>query len=290
MVVLNPAGHVAAQQRDLLVATTVLMLLIVVPVLIAVGWVAWRYRESNQNVSYAPEWQHSTLLELLMWSIPLVIIIAIGALTWIGTHTLDPYHPLTGAHHSVPLSADKPVLHIEVVSLNWKWLFIYPDYGIATVNELAAPVDVPIKFKLTSQDMMNSFYIPALAGQIYAMAGMQTQLHGLMNKPGTYKGFSANYSGKGFTHMDFEFIAERKPDFEKWIARVKAGGGNLTRTRYQALTKPSIDDPVQYFANYAPKLYSAILNRCVDPQKMCMNKMMRIDAAGGRPIHVKAAE
>lgn len=290
MVVLDPAGHVAAQQRDLLVATTVLMLLIVVPVLVAIGWVAWRYRESNQNVGYAPDWHHSTLLELLMWSVPLVIIIAIGAITWIGTHTLDPYSPLTGKHDSVPLAADKPALHVEVVSLNWKWLFFYPDYGIATVNELAAPVDVPIKFKLTSEDAMNSFYIPALAGQIYAMAGMQTKLHGLINTPGTYKGFSANYSGEGFTHMDFDFIAKRKPDFDRWVASVKAGGGNLTRASYQALAKPSIDDPVKRFASYAPGLYNAILNRCVDPKQMCMSQMMRIDAAGGRPIHEESSE
>lgn len=290
MVVLDPAGHVAAQQRDLLVATTALMLLVVLPVLVAIGWVAWRYRESNQNVGYAPEWEHSTLLELLMWSVPLIIIIAIGAITWIGTHTLDPYHPLTGAHDSVPLSADKPALHVEVVSLDWKWLFFYPDYGIATVNELAAPVDVPIKFKLTSDGAMNSFYVPALAGQIYTMAGMETQLHGLMNTPGTYKGFSANYSGKGFTQMKFQFVAERRPDFEKWVAGVKADGGNLTRARFQALAKPSVGDPVRHFASYASGLYDAILNSCVDPKHMCMSEMMRIDAAGGRPIHDEASE
>lgn len=290
MVVLNPAGHVAGQQRDLLVATTILMLLIVVPVLVALGWIGWRYRESNQKAAYAPDWEHSTLLELLMWSVPLVIVIAIGAITWIGTHTLDPYHPLNGKYESEPLAADKPVLRVEVVSLNWKWLFFYPDYGIATVNELAAPLNVPIHFKLTSSDAMNSLYIPALAGQIYTMAGMQTKLHGIINTAGSYTGFSANYSGEGFTHMDFDFIAQPKPDFAGWVASVKAQGEELNRARYASLAEPSIDDPVQYFSSYAPGLYKAILNQCVDPSQMCMDEMMHIDAMGGRPSHETPAE
>lgn len=292
MVVLDPAGHVAGQQRDLLVATTALMLLIVIPVLVAIAWIGWRYRESNPkpDVGYAPDWEHSTLLELLMWAVPLVIVIAIGAITWIGTHTLDPYHELTGKHTSEPLAQGKPALQVEVVSLNWKWLFFYPDYGIASVNELAAPANVPIKFKLTSEDAMNSFFIPALAGQIYAMAGMETQLNGLINTPGTYKGFSANYSGEGFTHMDFDFVVSRKADFKQWVTKVKSEGDTLTRARYQALAKPSINDEVQYFASTAPGLYKAILNRCVDPKNMCMSEMMHIDHNGGRPLHHEAPQ
>jgi cytochrome o ubiquinol oxidase subunit 2 len=165
-VVLNPSGDVAVQQRNLVIASTVLMLLIIVPVIALTLLFAWRYRASNKDAVYDPEWHHSTQLELVIWSAPLLIIIALGALTWIGTHTLDPYRPLDrlDAARTVP-QGTRP-LKVQVVALDWKWLFVYPDYGIATVNELAAPVDVPIDFQITASSVMNSFFIPALAGQI----------------------------------------------------------------------------------------------------------------------------
>ena len=170
------------------------------------------------------------------------------------------------------------------MSLDWKWLFIYPEQGIAAVNELAAPVDTPINFKITSSDIMNSFFIPALAGQIYSMAGMETKLHGVINKPGVYKGFSANYSGAGFSGMRFEFHGVTRDDFRKWVATVRAKGGTLDRQSYARLAKPSANVPVRYYASVAPDLYDAILNMCVDRSKMCMDEMMMVDAGGGGGI------
>jgi len=280
-VVLHPSGDVALQQRNLILASTVLMLLVIVPVIVLTFLFAWRYRQSNTEAVYEPDWHHSTGLELVIWSAPLLIIIALGALTWIGTHTLDPYRPIgrLAAGKAVPEGV-KP-LKVQVVALDWKWLFIYPDYGIATVNELAAPVDVPIEFTITASTVMNSFFVPALAGQIYAMPGMQTELHAVINTAGDYEGFSANYSGAGFSGMRFRFKGLSGSDFDQWMASVKAGNEALGREAYMALEKPSANEPVHRYATVAPALYNKILNLCVDPNKMCMSDMMSIDAKGG---------
>ncbi|MGO4722385.1 ubiquinol oxidase subunit II [Inquilinus sp. 2KB_12] len=281
MVVMSPSGDVAVQQRDLIVISTILMLLIIVPVIAMTLFFAWKYRQSNTDAPYDPEWSHSTQLEFVIWAAPLVIIIALGALTWISTHTLDPYRPLDRIDSTRPVAADVKPLTVEVVALDWKWLFLYPDLGIATVNELAAPVDVPINFKITSATVMNSFFVPALAGQIYAMAGMETKLHAVINHPGEYEGFSANYSGAGFSGMHFAFHGLAAADFDAWVQKVKADGTNLSREEYLALERPSERDPVRHYGSVAPDLYPAILNLCVDRSKMCLNEMMRIDAKGG---------
>ncbi len=280
-VVMHPAGDIAVQQRNLIVASTFLMLLVIVPVIVLTFVFAWRYRASNQEAPYEPDWHHSTQLELVIWSAPLLIIIALGALTWIGTHTLDPYRPVDRLDVARKLPADVKTLNVQVVALDWKWLFIYPDYGIATVNELAAPVDVPISFQITASNVMNSFFVPALAGQIYAMPGMETQLHAVINQAGDYEGFSANYSGAGFSHMRFKFRGLSPSDFDAWVAQVKAGGGALERADYLKLAQPSENLPVQHYAHSASDLYDAILNLCVEPNKMCMRDMMSIDARGG---------
>jgi cytochrome o ubiquinol oxidase subunit 2 len=280
-VVLSPAGDIALQQRNLVIASTVLMLLIIVPVMALTGWFAWRYRQSNTQASYDPEWHHSTALELVIWSAPLLIVIALGALTWIATHTLDPYRPVARVSATQPLAADVKPLKVQVVALDWKWLFIYPDYGIATVNEMAAPVDVPIDFQITSSTVMNSFFVPALAGQIYAMPAMQTELHAVINQSGDYEGFSANYSGAGFSGMHFRFRGMPQADFDGWIKKAKTSGTKLGRDEYQLLAKPSEREPVRRYAQVDPKLYGAILNLCVDPNKMCQRDMMAIDAKGG---------
>ncbi|HEY9347403.1 MAG TPA: ubiquinol oxidase subunit II, partial [Inquilinus sp.] len=225
MVVMSPSGDIAVQQRDLIVISTILMLLIIVPVIALTLFFAWKYRQSNKDAAYDPDWHHSTQLEVVIWSAPLVIIIALGALTWISTHTLDPYRPLERIDAERTVAADVKPLTVEVVALDWKWLFLYPEQGIATVNELAAPVDVPIQFKITSATVMNSFFVPALAGQIYAMAGMETKLHAVINKPGEYEGFSANYSGAGFSGMRFTFHGLAAGDFDAWVQKLKAEGG-----------------------------------------------------------------
>jgi cytochrome o ubiquinol oxidase subunit 2 len=285
-VLLSPSGDIALQQRDLIIVSTVLMLLIIVPVIALTLLFAWRYRQSNPDTQadYEPDWDHSTLLELLIWAAPLLIIIALGAVTWISTHTLDPYRAITRLDAQRPLPTDaieaKPLV-VEVVALDWKWLFLYPEQGVATVNELAAPIDRPIKFKITAASVMNSFFIPALAGQVYAMAGMETKLHAVINKVGVYEGFSANYSGAGFSGMRFKFHGLTHDDFERWVQQAKAEGRTLTREDYLKLEKPSERDPVQRWASVADGLYDAILNRCVENNRMCMNEMMSIDANGG---------
>jgi cytochrome o ubiquinol oxidase subunit II len=174
-----------------------------------------------------------------------------------------------------------------VVALDWKWLFIYPEQGIATVNELVTPVDVPVRFKITASNVMNSFYIPALAGQIYAMPGMDTTLNAVMNKPGVYDGFSANYSGVGFSHMRFKYHGVSDADFTAWVAKTRAAGGDLSRAGYLALEKPSVAEPVRHYAKVAPALYKAIVNRCVDPDAVCMDQMMAADNARAAKSVVK---
>lgn len=281
-VLMNPSGDIAHQQGRLIVVSTVLMLIIIIPVVALTILFAWRYRQSNKDAVYSPDWDHSTQLELAIWAAPLLIIIALGAITWISTHTLDPYQPLRRIDAQRAIPADTKPLVVEVVALDWKWLFIYPEQGIATVNELAAPVDRPIEFKITASSVMNSFFIPALAGQIYAMPGMQTKLNAVINKPGEFDGFSANYSGAGFSGMRFKFHGLAQGDFDQWVAKVKAGtDGELSRALYQKLEVPSEREPVRHYASVAPDLYDAILNRCVDSSKMCMKQMMAIDAEGG---------
>lgn len=278
-VVLNPAGDVAAQQGRLVVASTVLMLLIIVPVIVLILLFAWRYRASNKDADYQPDWDHSTQLELVIWAAPLVIVIALGALTWIGTHLLDPYRPLDRIAAGKPVPEGVKPLEVEVVSLDWKWLFFYPEQGIATVNELAAPVDRPIRFKLTSSTTMNAFYVPDLAGMIYTMPGMQTELNAVINKPGVYRGMSSHYSGSGFSGMTFKFHGLSQDDFAKWVAQNKSEGKALTRASYVELAKPSERNPVARFASVEPGLYERVLNMCVEEGKPCMHATMAQDAA-----------
>jgi cytochrome o ubiquinol oxidase subunit 2 len=286
LVLLNPPGDVARQQSDIMIITTIIIALIIVPVMVAIGVVAWRYRASNRKARYDANWDHSPQLELVVWAAPLVIIIAVGAISWIGTHQLDPYRSLDRIAPGKPVPADTRPLEVDVVSLRWKWLFFYPQYGIATVNQLAAPVDTPIRFRLTSDEMMDSFFVPALAGQIYTMPGMQTVLHGVIGKPGSHEGFSANYSGAGFTDMRFRFDAMTAADFKAWIAKARAGGGDLDRQAYDQLRQPQRNAPVSYYAHVQDNLYDRILNRCVDPGQVCMRDMMEADARhsmGGMP-------
>ncbi|HEX8046391.1 ubiquinol oxidase subunit II [Rhizobium sp.] len=281
LVVMAPSGDIAVQQRDLIVVSTVLMLIIIIPVIFLTLFFAWKYRQSNTAAPYEPDWHHSTRLELVIWSAPLAIIIALGAVTWISTHQLDPYRPLDRIAADKPIPQDVKPLTVEVVALDWKWLFFYPEYGIATVNEMAAPVDRPINFKITASTVMNSFFIPALAGQIYAMPGMETKLHAVINHPGEFEGLSANYSGAGFSHMRFKFHGFSQADFDQWVDKAKSQGSALGRPEYLVLAKPSEREPVRYYNAVDKDLYEAILNMCADPSKMCMSEMMHIDAKGG---------
>ena len=217
----------------------------------------------------------------MIWGAPLLIIIALGAITWISTHKLDPFRPLDRISEDKPLAAGVKPLEVYAVSMDWKWLFIYPEQGIATVNEMAAPVDRPIHFRFTSTNVMNTFYVPALAGMIYTMPGMETQLHAVINKAGVYDGISAHYSGAGFSDMRFKFHGVSSEDFARWVESNKAGGQALTREDYLKLEQPSTKEPVRRFASVEPGLWGAIVDRCVDGKKMCASQMMAIDAAGG---------
>jgi len=278
-VVLNPSGDIAAQQADLVVISTLLMLLIIVPVMFLICLFAWRYRKSNTSAKYEPNWDHSTKLELLIWGAPLLIIIVLGAITWIYTHLLDPYRPLSRLDENRPLAAHVKPLEIQVVALDWKWMFIYPEQGIATVNELYTPIDVPVRFKMTSTTVMNAFYIPALAGMVYTMPSMQTELNAVMNKVGVYDGFSANYSGAGFSQMRFKYHGVSQGDFDAWVAKTRADGvGELNRAEFMALDKPTIKHPVTHFGSVEAGLFDRVVNRCVADGAVCMNEQMHNDA------------
>ena len=290
LVVMNPSGDIAMQQRDIILYSTGLMLLIVVPVMIATVLFAWRYRASNTKAKYDPDFDHSASLELVIWSAPLLIIIALGALTWWSTHKLDPFRPLDRIAAGRPIPAGTKELRIQVVSLDWKWLFIYPEQGIATVNQLVLPVDRPVRFDLTSTNMMNTFYAPALAGMIYTMPGMRSQLHAVLNEPGSYDGMSAHYSGAGFSDMRFRMHGLPDRQFDAWVAQVKGEGKTLCTPVFRGLLRPSENEPPVRFGTVEPDLFKRIVERCVEPGQPCMSDVMRRDraASGGKPHDMRA--
>lgn len=287
-VLLSPSGDVALQQRNIMLISTALMLAIIIPVMALTVFFAWRYR-AGAEAKYDPDWHHSLPLEVVIWATPLLIIIILGAITWMGTHLLDPYRPLNRISASQPIQTsqqaaqgrDRKPLVIQVVALDWKWLFIYPEQGIASVNEVAAPVNQPIEFHITSSSVMNSLFIPALAGQIYAMPGMQTKLNAVINHAGDFDGFSANYSGEGFSGMRFRFRGLEGGGFDDWVKQAREKTEKLGREEYLVLERPSEREKPRQFGTVAPDLFDAILNMCVDRTKMCMRDMMALDAKGG---------
>lgn len=267
MEILSPKGDIGAQEKTLLFTATGLMLIVVIPVIIMILTFAWKYRASNTKADYQPKWAHSTAIEVVVWTVPCIIVAILAVITWRSTHALDPYKPLVSEH--------KPVT-IEVVSLDWKWLFIYPEYDIATVNEIAFPVDVPVNFRITSASVMNSFFIPQLGSQIYSMAGMETKLHLNAREPGTYAGISANYSGAGFSGMRFKAIATSQEGFDNWVKEAKASATSLTPAVYQELTKRSERNPVVKYASVPPSMFDYILGST-------MSKMAGVEDATCTP-------
>ena len=250
--VLNPKGSVGLSERALIATSTWAMLIVVVPVIALTLIFAWRYRASNKSAEYRPTWAHSTGIEIAVWTIPTLIILFLAVLTWKTTHELDPYRPL---------ESDVKPINVEVVALDWKWLFIYPDLGIATINQLEIPVGTPVNFRITSDSVMNSFFIPQLGGQIYAMAGMQTKLHLIADEAGDYAGESANFSGKGFSDMKFRAIASSPEAFNAWVAKVRASSDHLSMDRYRVVSTPGEKEPVTYFSSVDPKLFYNIIAR-----------------------------
>jgi cytochrome o ubiquinol oxidase subunit II len=286
-VVMNPSGDIAKQEAHLIIVSVILMLLIIVPVFILIIVFARKYRASNTEAAYEPDWDHSTKLELVIWGAPLLIIIVLGLVTWISTHKLDPYRPLDRIAEGRPVPASAKPLVIQAVAMDWKWLFIYPEQGIATVNELVVPVDVPVRFKISATSVMNAFYVPELAGMIYAMPGMETTLNAVQNKPVQSIGFSANYSGAGYSDMRFGYRGVSRGDFDGWVQSVKAGGGDLDRANYLTLEKPSIKEPVHRYAAVDNDLFYRVLNRCVADGVECQDKMMNDDAKKAREMAMR---
>ena len=246
----DPKGPVAEQQQWLIIVSFAIMLIVVIPVLIMSVWFPYKYRSGNTKEEYLPNWEHSNKIELVVWTLPILIITALGILTYITSHSLDPRKPI---------ESDQPTMVVQVVAMDWKWLFIYPEYGIATVNEMAMVVDQPVEFLITSDATMNSFFIPNLGSMIYAMSGMENRLHLMASEAGTYKGMSTNYSGFGFSGMKFNAIASDKTQFDAWVAKVKDSPKVLTDDVFKALQVKSRDVKPLYFNNPNPLLFSDII-------------------------------
>jgi len=281
LVVLSPSGDIAAQQGDLIVYATVLMLIVIIPVTALTIFFALHYKQSNEDAAYEPEWDHSVSLEIVVWAVPLAIIICLAGLNWVATHRLEPYDDLKRISEDTPIDPNVTPLEVQVVAMDWKWLFLYPEYGIATVNEAAAIVDRPVEWKITSATVMNAFYIPEMAGMIYAMAGMQTELNAVINAPGVYEGFSANYSGNGFSDMRFDFHALDEAGFEAWVKEVKDAPNTLDQHSYTELQVPTTAHDVTYFGTTEGGIWDKILNMCAGTNELCLNDMKMVDALGG---------
>jgi cytochrome o ubiquinol oxidase subunit II len=247
--VLDPQGPVGANDKTILINSVVIMLAIVIPTLIAAFALAWWYRSSNTRADYHPDWAYSGRIELIVWSIPLLTILFLGGVIWVGSHKLDP---------AAPLPSKVPPLEVQVVSLDWKWLFIYPGQGVATVNELVVPAGQPVHFRLTSASVMNTFFVPQLGSMIYTMNSMVTELHLQADHPGVYYGRSAQFSGDGFPDMHFLVRSVSPAEFGAWAAQAHAAGPVLDMPAYAALTQQSQDVKPFTYRAVQPDLFQAI--------------------------------
>jgi cytochrome o ubiquinol oxidase subunit II len=264
--ILQPKGYIAQQQYDLLIFATLLSLIVVIPVFVLLAFILWRYREGNKKATYKPDWGGNLGLELVWWGVPIILIVILAVVTWQSSHALDPFKPLD--------SHKKPV-RVQVIALQWKWLFIYPDHNVASVNYLHIPEDTPINFELTSDAPMNSFWIPQLGGQIYAMSGMTTKLHLMANEPGTYDGMSANISGEGFADMKFITKSTSESDFQKWITASKKSQNKLDQSSYDTLAKPSLKATKQTYHFTDKELYNRVINKYMTPSPMEQSTPMK---------------
>ena len=256
--VLDAAGPVSAGERTILLNSVVIMLVIVIPTIVATLGFAWWYRADKPRGRYLPDWAYSGRVELVVWSIPILVILFLSGVIWVGSHSLDPYAPLESQKRTRPIE-------VQVVSLDWKWLFIYPEQGIASVNQLVLPTGVPVHFSLTSASVMNAFFIHRLGSMIYTMNGMVTQLNLQADKPGDYYGQSAQYSGDGFSDMHFVTHAVAPAQFEAWVAATKNHGPTLDAAAYAGLARQgTISQPFTYGAA-APGLFDQIAMQKIAP-------------------------
>ncbi|MBE0650504.1 MAG: ubiquinol oxidase subunit II [Bacteroidales bacterium] len=283
MVVLNPKGPVGSEERFLIYMAFGLMLIVIIPVFVMVFWFAAKYRASNKKANYDPKWTDSAKVEFVIWVVPILIVAALSYLTITRTSSLDPYKPLP--------SNVKPV-RVEVVSLDWNWLFIYPDYNIASVNELVFPEKTPLSFKLTSASVMTSFFIPQLGSQMYAMAGMQTQLNLLASDTGTFMGQNNEFSGHGYANMHFKAISKTPAEFEAWVKMVKQSPDSLSMKTYEHVSQPNVGYPVTTYSSVAPGLFNHIVGQFMEwmGREMKMKHMKMNGKPGSGPMNNKIME
>jgi len=248
--VLSPKGPIGQAEQTILFNATAIMLAVIIPVIALTLTFAWWFRASNKRARYQPDWEYSGRIEMIVWSIPALVVLFLGGIAWISSHDLDPYKPVQ--------SQVSPV-EVNVVSLDWKWLFIYPDKSIASINELTVPVGTPIHFHLTSGTVMNSFFVPQLGSQIYTMAGMTSELNLLADTPGVYRGLSAQFSGDGFSDMHFNVKVVTASDFAAWLAKVRGSGEKLDDVAYQKLLLPGIEPNVRIYGTVDPGIFESIL-------------------------------
>lgn len=256
--VLFPKGTIGIEQRNLLLIIQAIMLLIVIPVYILTFVFSWKYRAQNPKGKYDPDLVDNLFAEVIWWGIPLVLTVIVAVLTWIKTVELDPYRPI---------ASDKKPLTIQVVALQWKWLFLYPDDKIATVNFVQIPKDTPIHFEITADAPMNSFWIPDLGGQIYAMPKMRTELFLIADKTGDFRGSSANLSGEGFSGMHFVTRASTEEEYRKWVESAAKSTKILDSKTYEQLAAPSSDNPVEMYQLKTGDLFQDIINKYMHPKK-----------------------
>jgi cytochrome o ubiquinol oxidase subunit 2 len=270
--VLSPRGSIAEDQFRLIVVGALLSLIIIVPVFTLTIYIVWKYR-AGKKARYQPEWDHSKALEGTWWLVPSALIAVLAVITWFSAHQLDPYRPL---------DSDKKPVEVQVVALDWKWLFIYPEHGVASVNEMQVPVGRPINLRITADAPMNSFWVPQLGGQVYAMAGMVTQLHLRADEPGDYNGVSSNISGEGFAGMRFTVRAGSEAEFADWIAAAQQSPQQLNRAAYDELARPSENNAVAYYSHVTDGLYNAIIEQFTVP---AATSRQRPHDMGGNSTH-----
>jgi cytochrome o ubiquinol oxidase subunit 2 len=253
---MDPQGPVGAAEKTILLDSLAIMLAIVVPTILATLGFAWWFRASNTRARYRPQWVYSGRVELVTWSIPILVILFLGGITWVGSHELDP---------ATPLKSTQPAVTVEVVSLDWKWLFIYPDQGVASVNQLVVPAGVPVRLKLTSASVMNAFFVPQLGSMIYTMNGMSDVLYLQADKPGVYPGRSAHFSGDGFSGMQFDLSAMPATEFKAWMDRAKAAGPALDEQAYAVLARQSSNVAPFTYRAVTPGLYESVVQQRLPP-------------------------
>ena len=253
----DPKGPVGEQAKTLIITSVGLMLIIILPVLFMTIYFPYKYRKGNKNAEYKPHWEHSTKIEIIVWLVPCLIVLALAVVTYLTSHSLDPRKSLGKAEDT---------LTIQVVAMDWKWLFIYPEQQIATVNEIAIPVNTPVEFLITSDTVMNSFFIPRLGSQIYAMAGMENRLNLMASEEGVFRGMSANYSGFGFSGMKFKTHSVSQQGFDDWINKVKRSPLVLDDKAYKILSKKTKDHAVQHFSDVDPLHFKKTIEKFTGEQ------------------------